>query len=136
MRLWAIRIMVIRIKLRSSFGRHPAQFLPTKQVMSKSLTAFASKELKLIHAQSRRYNRAMRNDHAQALLEMISHHADEINALYKKGNTHYVVETGDLVVLCMELIKEAKHSPDKVLNKCYGRFRRKLSGLLEERKRI
>ncbi len=97
----------------------------------KSLTDYANGELSVIHARSKRLNRLLKKDHSHALLEMMAKHVKEIKELHRKKNRHYVIETGDLLVLCLELIKEAKRSPDAVLSTCYLRFYKKLSGLLE-----
>ena len=94
--------------------------------MQKSLTNYSKKELQSIHGQSRRLNRRLKKDHAQALLSMMKAHVAEIKELHAKKNKHYIIETGDLIVLCLELIKEAKQSPDAILFKCYPRFHKKL----------
>jgi hypothetical protein len=101
--------------------------------MKRSFTNYTKKELQVIHGNSRRLNRMLNKDHARALLEMIKEHADEITGLHAKQDKHYLVETGDLIVLCLELIKEAKQSPDAVLFKCYPRFHKKLSRLIKDR---
>jgi hypothetical protein len=59
---------------------------------------------------------------------------DEIKELHGKKNKHYIIETGDLIVLCLELIKEARRSPDDVLFKCYPRFHKKLLPLIRDHK--
>ena len=94
--------------------------------MITSLTNYSNKELQAIHSQSRRLNRKLKKDHVQALLSMMKHHVKEIKELHAKKDKHYLIETGDLIVLCLELIKEAKQSPDAVLFKCYPRFHKKL----------
>ena len=100
--------------------------------MKKSLTLHANKEIKTIHGYSRRLNRVLNKDHAHALLDMIKEHADEIKELYDKKDKHYLIETGDLIVLGLKLIKEAKQSPDAVLFKCYPRFHKKLLQLIKD----
>jgi len=100
--------------------------------MKNSLTNYSKKELQMIHGYSRRLNRLLNKDHAHALLAMMEEHVDEIKELRNKKDKHYLIETGDLIVLCLELIKEAKQSPDAVLFKCYPRFHKKLLQLIEK----
>lgn len=100
--------------------------------MKNSLTHYSKKELQTIHDYSKRLNRLLNKDHAQALLAMMEEHVDEIKELRDKKDEHYLIETGDLIVLCLELIKEAKQSPDAVLCKCYPRFHKKLSQLIKD----
>ena len=102
--------------------------------MKRSLTDYTKKELQAIHGNSKRLNRMLKKDHARALLEMIKEHAREIKELHDKKDKHYIIETGDLIVLGFELIKEAKQSPDAVLSKCYSRFHKKLSQLIKDQK--
>ena len=102
--------------------------------IKKSLTVHANKEIKAIHGNSRRLNRLLNKNHARALLDMMQEHVDEINGRHGKGDRHYLIETGDLIVLGLELIKEAKRSPDAVFLKCYPRFHKKLSQLIKDQK--
>ncbi len=106
--------------------------------MKKSLTGYAKKEIRAIHGRSRRFNGLLKKVHAWVLLDMMGKHVNEIKERHRKGDKHYLIETGDLIVLSMELIKEAKQSPDAVLFKCYPRFHKKLLQLtkdLEDRRR-
>lgn len=59
-------------------------------------------------------------------IEFIKHHAEEIEELYNKGDKHYAVETGDMIILCIELLKNNNINIDDILKKCYGRFEDKL----------
>jgi len=102
--------------------------------MKLSLTNYTKNELQLIHGRSRRLNYLLNKDHVRALLKMMKTHVDEIKELHDKKDKHYLIETGDLIVLCFELIKEAKQSPDNVLYKCYPRFHKKLLQLIDEQK--
>ena len=102
--------------------------------MKKSLTNYNKKELQVIHSRSKRLNRMLKKDLPQALLEMMKEHVDEIKKRYNKKDKHYLIETGDLIVLSLELIKEAKQSPDEVLFKCYPRFHKKLLQLIKDQK--
>lgn len=97
----------------------------------KSLTNFAKKELESIHNYSSRYNKLLRKNHSLALLELMAEHVDEIRQRHGKGDKHYLIETGDLLILCFELIKEAKSRPDVILSRCYGRYHKKLPGLIK-----
>lgn len=96
----------------------------------KPLTAFSRRQISLIHAKSRKYNLRRGEKHAVKLIELIKKHAGEIDDLRRKRDRHYVVETGDLAVLCFELIKEAKSCPDKILAQCYRRYHKKLDDFL------
>lgn len=97
-----------------------------------SLTPYAAKEIKTIHSYSKHYNKLGKKDHIIALLELADKHVEEIFQLYKKRDKHYVIETGDLLILCFEIIKEAKCSANVVLAKCYKRYRDKLPLLIKE----
>lgn len=99
--------------------------------MRKSLTEYAEKNLKAIHALSRRYN-GKSGKHARKLLELVKKHAREIGELHGRRDPHYAVEVGDLLVLCHELLIEDGNSADAVLEKCYRRYKKKLKGLLDE----
>lgn len=102
--------------------------------MRKSLTNYTNRELQVIHGNSKRLNRLVKKDHAQALLDMMRHHADEIKELHDQKDKHYLIETGDLIVLCLELIRQAKQDPDAILFQCYPRFHKKLSRLIKDQK--
>lgn len=108
--------------------------------MERSLTRFSQKELKAIFRYSKQLNQFSRGKHAQELLKLMTDHVQEIQELYQKKDAHYFTETGDLLILCFMLLKEAKVSPDVILSKCYKRYRKKLPRLLSEiktsRKRI
>ncbi|MBF0511096.1 MAG: hypothetical protein HQL13_02075 [Candidatus Omnitrophica bacterium] len=98
--------------------------------MRKSLTGYSKDQIKAIHAKSRRLNALLKKNHAKALFKMLLEHGPEIKELYAKKDKHYLIETGDLIVLCLELIKEAKESPDTILAKCYPRFHKKIDSLI------
>lgn len=99
-----------------------------------SLTAFAKSELKVIHGYSEKLNSLSRREHSHALLRMMKEHVVEIKWRYGRKDKHYLVETGDLIIICLNLIKQAKCSPDAILNKCYGRFHKKLPRLIADLK--
>jgi len=63
------------------------------------------------------------------------HHIGEIEELALRQDRHFLVETGDLAVLCLELLLEHGVSPDKIMGRCFGRYERKLNGLLLELKK-
>jgi len=100
--------------------------------MKKSLTKFAKQEINIIHGYSRLYNKSKRKKHAFILLKLMDEHIKEIDQRWKKGDKHYLIETGDLLILCFELIKEARMPIDAVLDKCYKRYRKKLPQLIKE----
>jgi hypothetical protein len=95
----------------------------------KSLTAHAKKNIREIHALSARYN-GKGGKHAEKLLGLVRKHAKEITELYREKDAHFPVEVGDLLILCHELLVEAKTDPDKIMEKCYNRYRKKLSHLI------
>ncbi len=100
----------------------------------RSLTEFAEEEIRVIHSLSKKYNSSNKKDHSKALLALMGKHMIEIKKLFENRDPHFVVETGDLVILCLELIKEAGKSPDAVMAKCYKRYRQKLKIKSEKRK--
>jgi len=66
------------------------------------------------------------------LLELAEKHAGEIKELYGRRDRHFIVETGDLLVLCLELLAEHGKNPDDILDICYRRYRDKLTDLIKE----
>ncbi len=72
------------------------------------------------------------NTDSEKIIEMIRHHAEEIKELYKNKNKHFSIETGDMIVLCLELLIKEGHSADDIMEKCFGRFDNKLKGLLKD----
>lgn len=100
--------------------------------MEKSFTKFSRQQIKAIHKLSNGYNKLRKNKHLQVLLDLIKEHAEEISELYENKNRHFITETGDLLILCLELIKESKSDPDIVMNRCYQRYYRKLLQLTKD----
>ncbi|MDD4957498.1 MAG: hypothetical protein PHH49_04770 [Candidatus Omnitrophica bacterium] len=74
------------------------------------------------------------DQHDKALLRFIEEHAAEIKDLYDEKDGHYMYEAGDLIILCMELIKSSGGDPDTILRVRYGKFREKIAGILRDRK--
>jgi len=97
----------------------------------RSFTEFSQQEIKAIHGLSQKYNSLKSEDHALALLSLMEKHVPEIRELYKNGDPHFLTETGDLAVLCFELMEEAGKSPDSVMAICYKRYREKLAELIK-----
>lgn len=98
--------------------------------MKKSLTDHAKKNIKEIHDLSSKVN-AVGKIHRDVILDFIRQHPEEILALQKKGDEHFITEAGDLAVLCFELMVEEGKDPDEVMDKCFSRFREKLERLIE-----
>lgn len=94
----------------------------------------ALERIKNIHRLSQAYNGSEGNTHNNKLLELMRHHIDEIEELYKDHNPHYLTEVGDLMILCCEMLLENKESVDDIFIKCFGRYETKLNQLLEEKK--
>ncbi len=86
--------------------------------------------IKGIHQLSLKYNRLAHKPHEQRLLELIRHHVEEIEVLARQGDEHYLIETGDLLILCCELLLEGKASVDGVTTVCFGRYEKKLQELI------
>lgn len=99
--------------------------------MKNSLTKFALRELKTIHDYSKKYNKLKGKNHARILLQLMEDHIDEISQRHKNMDSHYLIETGDLLILCFELLKEARRSPDVILSMCYKRYHKKFDNFLE-----
>jgi hypothetical protein len=85
-----------------------------------------------IHQLSQRFNMMVDKPHQERLLELMRQHVDEIEQLADRKDPHYLVETGDLLILCFELLLEGGCSIDEVTQKCFGRYERKLTALIEE----
>lgn len=99
--------------------------------MRVSLTKSAVDEIKVIQDLSQKLARIKDKSHSDILLELMRKHIDEILLLYKNKDKHYLVETGDLLILCLELLLENRRSPDSIMSVCYRRYRRKLKRLLK-----
>lgn len=97
--------------------------------METSLTKYCKENINAIHTLSSQCNTQAGRKHINVLLCLAEKHIPEINELFDKHDDHAIVETGDLLILCMEIIKESGHDIDEVMDKCYKRFRRKLKGL-------
>ena len=90
------------------------------------LSEEALTRIKKIHLLSTEKNADIITSHTSVLLEHVTHHADEIADLYNLKNSHYLTETGDLMILCCEILLEGGESIDKILTKCFDRFESKL----------
>jgi len=93
------------------------------------LNAEAAKRLEAIHKLSQDYNRKLKTNHRKRLMELMKEHVDEISKLCRKNNLHYLTETGDLIILCIELLLEEGVSIDEMLLKCFNRYETKLPKL-------
>ncbi|MCK4995222.1 MAG: hypothetical protein KAS13_09305 [Candidatus Omnitrophica bacterium] len=103
--------------------------------MQKTFTGFSRKNIRGIHKLSSKLNEIKHKAHEQVLLDLMGEHAEEIKQLYELENAHYLVETGDLLILCLELLEAAQENPDIIMEKCYKRYNEKLSGLISEFKK-
>lgn len=92
----------------------------------------ALQRVKEIHKLSEGYNKTLSANHSLKLIDLIKEHAQEIQQLHKEHNRHYLTETGDLIVLCFELLLENQASIDETMNKCFIRYETKLPKLLQE----
>jgi hypothetical protein len=101
--------------------------MPQSVIQKKALI-----RIKKIHRLSQRYNKKVRYSHRKRLLELMASHVKEIRQLVRQKNKHYLVETGDLMILCFEMLLEDKASADRILRKCFGRYEQKLTMLIDE----
>jgi hypothetical protein len=97
----------------------------------------ALQKIKAIHQLSDRYNKSLPdnarpNNHSLKLIELIKEHSNEIKELFVEGNKHYLIEAGDLIMLCFELILENHASINEILSRCFERYEIKLTELLRE----
>jgi len=103
--------------------------------MQTSLTDHAKEQIRRIHALSDKHSRSHQKTHMETLLELVAEHADEVAQLYADKDQHYLVETGDLLILCLEILAESNTSADALMDKCYKRYFDKLSFLIESSKK-
>jgi hypothetical protein len=90
----------------------------------------ALERIKGIHKLSLQYNGRTDGAHQKRLLELMRSHIDEIEDLVNNGNDHFLTETGDLAVLCFELLLENNIKIDDILLKCFERYEKKLKDLI------
>ena len=88
--------------------------------------------IKKIHQLSQKFNSMLGKPHQERLLELMRKHIDEIEKLADKKDPHYLIETGDLFILCFELLLEAGVDIDEVVLKCFERYEKKLGELIGE----
>jgi hypothetical protein len=65
-------------------------------------------------------------DEKEKILNMTKHHTIEIDQQYHEKDDHWAVETGDLIILCMELLMLENKNINEILTKCLPRFQFKL----------
>lgn len=103
-----------------------------KKILSKK----ALQRLEAIHKLSQEYNRKLKKDHRNRLIELMKEHAGEIEELFRQDNPHYLTETGDLIILCLELLLENNQPIDEIMEKCFQRYEKKLPILLRKVKEV
>lgn len=59
------------------------------------------------------------------LISMMQEHTFEIKDLFDKKDKHFAVETGDLIMLAMQLLMVEGYDINEVMNRCYERFDKK-----------
>lgn len=99
------------------------------------LTSQARQRLGQIHALSSRLNALEGRAHRQRLMELVRHHVQEIDELAQGQDPHHIVETGDLLILCFELLLESGADIDAVAHRCFERYDKKLTGLIQQHRR-
>lgn len=92
----------------------------------------ALKRIKAIHQLSQRVNAMLGKPHQGRLLELMRKHIDEIEQLAAQQDPHYVIETGDLLILCFELLLEGGADIEEVSLTCFERYEKKLMELIEQ----
>ena len=92
----------------------------------------ALSRIKHIHKLSQRYNAHLHQEHTPKLIDLIQEHSKEIRELHTRNDPHCITETGDLIMLCFELLIDMSASVDEVMNHCFERYDTKLSKLLQE----
>ena len=102
--------------------------MKVKSVISSEI----SKRISAIHQLSARYNGGEGQVHQSKLLELMRHHIEEIETLAEKHDPHFLVETGDLMMLCFELLIENAQCPGRMIEQCCGRYEQKLTALIAE----
>lgn len=103
--------------------------------MNKTIIDYqAIERINKIHRLSQRFNDMVGKPHQQRLLELMRKHVEEIEQLAQQQDQHYVIETGDLLILCFELLLEGGADIDDVMEQCFGRYERKLTELIREEK--
>ena len=98
-----------------------------------SLTNEAIARLEGIHKMSALYNAGDNGCHNEKLLQLLKYHVVEIEGLFREKDPHYLTETGDLAVLCFELLLEGGVSVNEVMARCFMRYEKKLGSLLRQR---
>ena len=61
------------------------------------------------------------------LIDMMKRHTHEIKELYDSKNNHFAVETGDLIILSLQLLMIEGYSIEEIMGKCYDRFDKKFN---------
>ncbi len=100
--------------------------------MQSFLSEIAIDRLKGIHGLSAQLNQQAGKDHQDKLLQLVRSHVDEIETLYAKKDAHAFIETGDLLVLCLELLVENQVDSNEIIAKCFDRYEKKLTSLLKK----
>ena len=103
-----------------------------KAMQNKILSKEALQRLEAIHRLSQEYNRKIKKDHRKRLIELMKEHTSEIDELFQQDNPHYLTETGDLIILCMELLLENNQPIGEIMENCFNRYDKKLPVLLSK----
>jgi len=65
-------------------------------------------------------------------LNSMIEHTSEIKELFKDNNSHWAVETGDMMIHCMRLLTANGHDLNETFEKCKTRFITRISEKLRE----
>jgi len=96
------------------------------------LSAQALDRIREIHRLSSRLNAMQGRPHRERLMDLVRHHVQEIDELAQRHDPHHIVETGDLLILCFELLLESGADIDAVTCRCFARYETKLTGLIQQ----
>lgn len=77
-------------------------------------------------------SRKVNGEDREKIFSMINEHIEEIYTLYHERDKHWAVETGDLIILCLELLLLENKDIDEILSRCSLRFKTKLNSLLSK----
>lgn len=96
------------------------------------LSQEALRRVKHIHQLSSQYNSRQGKPHTDRLLELMDKHVREIRELVVNHDPHGLVENGDLLILCLELLIEQGQDSNDIFERCCLRYEQKLEKLLKD----
>ena len=125
---------MILSKNEKSFRSEASKPFRKSEAFSKSLensTNFQKNTEKIRHIV--KLSNKLGNDSSK-IIDMMRHHTEEIKKLHQKQDKHFAVETGDLIILCAQLLMMENYSIGSTIETCYTRFDKKLNELIAQKK--